>query len=105
MSPPAHQAGLAHRHGEGQPASQIELLDVHGPLESLEALQAALDARREEYSTDRPHRSLAIAFPAAGFTMADASALELSGPTLLGATPAACRSTYKAYATRPRHSL
>jgi transposase InsO family protein len=36
---------------------QLELLDVHGPFESLEALQAALDAWRQEYNTDRPHQS------------------------------------------------
>ena len=43
---------------------QIELLNVHGPFESLEALQAALDAWREEYNTTRPHQSLGMAFPA-----------------------------------------
>src|SRR5262249_44182803 len=31
---------------------QLELLDVHGPFESIEALQAALDAWRQEYNTD-----------------------------------------------------
>jgi len=36
---------------------QRELLDVHGPFDSIEALQAALDAWREEYNTDRPHQS------------------------------------------------
>src|SRR5262249_14550913 len=49
---------------------QIELLDPHGPFASLEALQAALDAWRAEYNTDRPHQSLAMAFPAARFTPA-----------------------------------
>ena len=43
---------------------QIELLDVHGPFESLQALQAALDAWRQEYNTDRPHQSLGMAIPA-----------------------------------------
>ena len=47
---------------------QRELLDVHGPFESIEALQAALDAWRQEYNTDRPHQSLAMAFPASRFT-------------------------------------
>ena len=46
---------------------QDELLDVHGPFASLAALQAALDAWREEYNTDRPHQSLDMAFPASRF--------------------------------------
>jgi len=45
---------------------QDELLDVHGPFASLRALQAALDAWRQEYNTDRPHQSLGMAFPASG---------------------------------------
>ena len=49
---------------------QDELLDVHGPFASLAALQAALDAWREEYNTDRPHQSLDMAFPASRFTPA-----------------------------------
>ena len=51
---------------------QLELLDDHGPFESLPALQAALDAWRQEYNTDRPHQSLAMAFPASRFTAAAA---------------------------------
>ncbi len=47
---------------------QLELPDDHGPFESLQALQAALDAWRQEYNTDRPHQSLAMAFPASRFT-------------------------------------
>ena len=49
---------------------QLELLDVHGPFESLAALQAALDAWREEYNSDRPHQSLDMAFPASRFAPA-----------------------------------
>lgn len=49
---------------------QLELLDVHGPFASLQALQAALDAWREEYNTDRPHQSLDMAFPASRFVPA-----------------------------------
>jgi len=49
-------------------ALQDELPGVHGPFESMEALQAALDAWREEYSTARPHQSVAMAFPASRFT-------------------------------------
>jgi Integrase core domain len=61
---------------------QRELLEVHGPFESIEALQAALDAWRQEYNTDRPHQSLGMAFPASRFTPAD-SALELRIPAQL----------------------
>ena len=64
---------------------QRELLDVHGPFENIEALQAALDAWREEYNTDRPHQSLAMAFPASRFTPAT-SALELRIPAQLTAS-------------------
>src|SRR5260370_41931854 len=50
---------------------QDELLDVHGPFESIQALQAALDAWRQEYNTSRPHQSLGMAFPASRFKPAD----------------------------------
>ena len=63
---------------------QRELLDVHGPFKSIEALQAALDVWREEYNTDRPHQSLAMAFPASRFTPASLS-LELRIPAQLTA--------------------
>ena len=49
---------------------QLELLDVHGPFASLAVLQAALDAWRQEYNTDRPHQSLGMAFPASRFAPA-----------------------------------
>jgi transposase InsO family protein len=49
---------------------QLELLDVHGPFASLAVLQAALDAWRQEYNTDRPHQSLDMAFPASRFAPA-----------------------------------
>jgi transposase InsO family protein len=64
---------------------QRELLEVHGPFESIEALQAALDAWREEYNTDRPHQSLGMAFPVSRFTPAS-SALELRIPAQLAAS-------------------
>jgi transposase InsO family protein len=64
---------------------QRELLDVHGPFESIEALQAALDAWRVEYNTDRPHQSLGMAFPASRFTPAS-SPLELRIPAQLTAS-------------------
>jgi transposase InsO family protein len=49
---------------------QDELLEVHGPFASLEVLQAALDAWRQEYNTDRPHQSLGMAFPVSRFAPA-----------------------------------
>src|SRR6266516_4690866 len=67
------------------PTLQRELLDVHGPFESIEALQAALDAWRQEYNTNRPHQSLAMAFPASRFTPAS-SPLELRIPAQLTAS-------------------
>jgi transposase InsO family protein len=67
---------------------QDELLDDHGPFESLEALQEALDAWREEYNTDRPHQSLNMAFPASRFAPA-ASALALRVPAQYEPPPAA----------------
>ena len=47
-----------------------ELLEPHGPFETLEALQAGLDAWRAEYNGDRPHQSLAMAFPASAANLA-----------------------------------
>jgi hypothetical protein len=75
---------------------QVELLDVHGPFESLPALQASLDAWRQEYNTSRPHQSLDMAFPASRFVPA-APGLPLRVPAPQGlavpeeaqATPAA----------------
>ena len=64
---------------------QIELLDVHGPFASLEVLQAALDAWRQEYNTDRPHQSLGMAFPASRFAPA-VSPLPLRVPPQLTAS-------------------
>jgi transposase InsO family protein len=63
---------------------QRELLDVHGPFESLGALQAALDGWRAGYNADRPHQSLAMAFPASRFSPAS-SPLELRIPAQLTA--------------------
>jgi hypothetical protein len=44
-----------------------ELLDDAGVFADLEAAQAAVDAFRHEYNTDRPHQSLDMAFPADRF--------------------------------------
>jgi transposase InsO family protein len=69
---------------------QLELLEVHGPFASLEALQAALDAWREDYNTGRPHQSLGMAFPASRFAPA-ASPLPLRVPPQLAAMASAQR--------------
>ena len=61
---------------------QRELLDVHGPFESIVVLQAELDAWRRQYNTGRPHQSLGMAFPASRFTPAS-SRLELRIPAQL----------------------
>ena len=66
---------------------QDELLEVHGPFASLEVLQAALDAWRQEYNTDRPHQSLDMAFPASRFAPA-VSPLPLRVPPQLAAASA-----------------
>ncbi|HEX8761812.1 MAG TPA: integrase core domain-containing protein, partial [Pseudonocardiaceae bacterium] len=46
---------------------QLELLDPHGPFDSLEAAQTAVDAWRTEYNTARPHQSLDMQTPAQRF--------------------------------------
>jgi hypothetical protein len=46
---------------------QVELLDPHGPFDSLEAAQAAVDAWRTEYNTVRPHQALDMATPVERF--------------------------------------
>lgn len=59
---------------------------MHGSFASLAALQAALDAWREEYNTDRPHQSLGMAFPASRFAPALLEAVRAqqpSGPRLV----------------------
>jgi transposase InsO family protein len=80
---------------------QIELLDDHGPFENLEALQAALDAWREDYNTDRPHQSLAMAFPASRFAATAASSLELRVPARQGLTSAGHADTAQMVAPEP----
>ena len=83
---------------------QRELLDVHGPFESLEDLQAALDAWRQEYNTDRPHQSLAMAFPASRFTPAN-SALALRVPAQLTAHTREPRSPQPSHDPLPAQSV
>ncbi len=66
---------------------QNELPNDHGPFDSIEDLQAALDTWRQEYNTDRPHQSLGMAFPVSRFGPA-ASDLELRVPARQGLTAA-----------------
>ena len=65
---------------------QLELLNVRGPFASIEDAQAAVDAWRKEYNADRPHQSLAMAFPTARFVPADGQVLGLRVPA--GLAPA-----------------
>ena len=46
---------------------QTDFLNDAGPFASIEAAQAAVDAWRQEYNTDRPHQSLDMATPAERF--------------------------------------
>ena len=62
---------------------QQELLNVHGRFASIEDAQAAVDAWRKEYNTDRPHQSLAMAYPAARFAPSTSDALGLRIPAEL----------------------
>jgi transposase InsO family protein len=62
---------------------QLELLNTHEPFGSIEDAQAAVDAWRQEYNADRPHQSLAMAFPAARFAPATGQALGLRVPASL----------------------
>ena len=66
---------------------QLELLDVHGPFASLQALQTGLDGWRQEYNTDRPHQSLSMAFPASRFAPAVSPLPLRVPPPLTGASP------------------
>src|SRR3954452_7803552 len=70
---------------------QRELLDHVEVWPDLETAQAAVDAFRHEYNTDRPHQSLDMAFPADRFTpRAAEERLPLRLPTALSAvTPSA----------------
>jgi transposase InsO family protein len=65
---------------------QQELLEPHGPFETIEAAQAAIDTWRHLYNSDRPHQSLNMAFPTARFANVDPQ-LDLRVPALLAAVP------------------
>jgi hypothetical protein len=85
---------------EGKPM-QNELLNDHGPFESLDVLQVALDTWREEYNTDRPRQSLDMAFPSSRFGPA-VSELDLRVPACQGmVSPGADRTPA---ASQPEHS-
>src|SRR5215472_12398661 len=62
---------------------QQELLNVHGPFAGIEDAQAAVDAWRKEYNAERPHQSLAMAYPAARFARAAGEVLGLRIPAEL----------------------
>src|SRR5262245_23398380 len=62
---------------------QLELLNTHEPFGSIEDAQAAVNAWRTEYNADRPHQSLAMAFPAARFVPATGQAPGLHVPASL----------------------
>jgi transposase InsO family protein len=46
---------------------QTDFLNDAGPFATIDAAQAAIDAWRQEYNTDRPHQSLDMATPAERF--------------------------------------
>ena len=62
---------------------QQELLNGHGPFASIEDAQAAVDAWRKQYNSDRPHQSLAMAYPAARFAPVSLGTLGLPIPAEL----------------------
>jgi transposase InsO family protein len=73
---------------------QRELLDQVQVWPDVESAQAAIDAFRVEYNTDRPHQSLAMAFPADRFVpRAQDERLPLHLPPVLTAgSPPSLRS-------------
>jgi Integrase core domain len=79
---------------------QNELLNEHGPFESLATLQDALDTWRQEYNSDRPHQSLGMAFPVSRFGPA-ASPLELRIPARQDDPPATAASIAAAADAEP----
>jgi transposase InsO family protein len=76
---------------------QRELLDEVEGWADLDTVQAAIDAFRAEYNTDRPHQALDMAFPAQRFTPRPAdkrlplrlpSTLAFTAPPIAPASPA-----------------
>ncbi len=62
---------------------QRELLDDHPPFASIVDAQAAIDAFRNDYNTDRPHQSLDMDFPAARFAPTTGDDIPLRVPPSL----------------------
>ena len=62
---------------------QQELLNVHGPFASIEDAQVALGTWRKQDDVERPHQSLAMAYPAARFSPATGDVLGLRIPAEL----------------------
>jgi hypothetical protein len=60
-----------------------ELLDDVAVWPDLDAAQAAIDAFRHEYNTDRPHQSLDMAFPANRFVPAEPGVVPVKLPASL----------------------
>ncbi|WP_262285552.1 IS481 family transposase [Micromonospora sp. MA102] len=60
-----------------------ELLDEVPVWPDLDTVQAAVDAFRHEYNTDRPHQSLDMAFPADRFTPAPEQVVPVKLPARL----------------------
>lgn len=65
------------------PVATIAELACPGLASSSRTSGAAVDAWRTEYNADRPHQSLAMAFPIARFTPATGRALGLRVPASL----------------------
>jgi transposase InsO family protein len=83
---------------------QLELLNDHGPFESIEAAQGAIDAWREDYNANRPHQSLDMAFPAARFVPSPTGELTLTIPPELSSGTHAPNPTRAAEAIVSRRS-
>jgi hypothetical protein len=62
---------------------QLELLDDHGPFDSMQQAQTAVDSWREEYNRHRPHQSLDMTTPAERFQPKATDGLELVVPDQL----------------------
>jgi transposase InsO family protein len=60
-----------------------ELLDDHPPFTSVDDAQAAIDAFRQHYNTNRPHQSLDMAFPADRFRPESGDGIALRLPPSL----------------------
>lgn len=68
---------------------QEELLDDHGPFESMVLAQEAVELWRAEYNRDRPHQSLDMSTPADRFQPKATDGLELVVPEQLSGSPSA----------------